>query len=284
VRAELAKAGHAVESELGGGGFRLDLAVADPSRAESCLLGIETDGARYRDARWARDRDRLRDSALRGLGWSLHRVWTADWHRSRSEALRRCLEAVERAKSGKSAASAPAPLGGLKRSTEEPPGWAPPAPYVPAKLALRVGSGDLADLDLAPALTQIVEAEGPVHELEVQRRLLEAGDARSTPRRQETIMSAMARAEASGRVRRRGAFLWPAKDPVVAPRDRSELPDASRGLDLVSDEECRAALERAQAESCGCGADEAAVQAVRLLGVKRNDEALARLVRIVTST
>jgi hypothetical protein len=129
-----------------------------------------------------------------------------------------------------------------------------------------------------------VEAEGPVHELEVQRRLLEAGDARSTPRRQEAIMGAMTRAEASGRVRRRGAFLWPVKDPVVAPRDRSELPDASRSLDLVSDEECRAALERARAESCGCDAGEAAVQAIRLLGVKRNDEALARLWKLSDPT
>ena len=63
----------------------------------------------------------------------------------------------------------------------------------------------------------------------------------------------------------------------MAPRDRSGLPDASRGLELVCDEECQAALLRAVDESCGCPREDAAAQAVRILGVKRNDEALSRL-------
>jgi hypothetical protein len=45
----------------------------------------------------------------------------------------------------------------------------------------------------------------------------------------------------------------------------------------VCDEECRAALQRAVKESCGCDPDEAAAQAIRILGVKRNDEAVVRL-------
>ena len=76
-------------------------------------------------------------------------------------------------------------------------------------------------------------------------------------------------------VTRRGEFLWRKKD--VVPRDRTKLPDASRKLDYVCDEECVAALQQALKESCGCDADEAAAQAIRMLGVKRNDEAMVRL-------
>jgi hypothetical protein len=76
-------------------------------------------------------------------------------------------------------------------------------------------------------------------------------------------------------VTRRGDFLWGRKGAV--PRDRTRLPDASRKLEYVCDEECVAALELAVRESCGCDPDEAAAQAIRMLGVKRNDEGVLRL-------
>lgn len=63
----------------------------------------------------------------------------------------------------------------------------------------------------------------------------------------------------------------------MAPRDRSGLPDGERGIETVCDEECQAALLRAVDESCGCPPEDAVVQAIKILGVKRNDEAQARL-------
>ena len=37
------------------------------------------DGATYHSAKSARDRDRLRQEVLEGLGWKLHRIWSTDW-------------------------------------------------------------------------------------------------------------------------------------------------------------------------------------------------------------
>lgn len=45
------------------------------------MLGIECDGATYHRAATARDRDKLRQMILEGLGWKLHRIWSTDlWH------------------------------------------------------------------------------------------------------------------------------------------------------------------------------------------------------------
>jgi len=72
VAAALRRAGYQLEAGVGSsGGYRIDLAVVDPASPGRYLLGIEFDGPRYQEARWARDRDRLRQTVLDGLGWKL---------------------------------------------------------------------------------------------------------------------------------------------------------------------------------------------------------------------
>jgi len=128
----------------------------------------------------------------------------------------------------------------------------------------------------------IVEDEGPVHVEEVKRRVLEAIQARSGPKRDAAIEDGVAMAVDRKIAQRKGDFLWGKGGAVL--RDRTKLPEASRQLEYVCDEECRAALQRAVKEACGCDPDEAAAQAIRILGVKRNDDAVARLKRLFPAT
>ncbi|MFJ4691096.1 DUF3320 domain-containing protein [Streptomyces sp. NPDC088766] len=89
--------GYDVQPQVGVAGFRIDMAVRHPEAPGSYALGIECDGAMYHSSRAARDRDRLREEILRGLGWNLHRIWGTDWYRNRRDAQRRLREAVEAA-------------------------------------------------------------------------------------------------------------------------------------------------------------------------------------------
>jgi very-short-patch-repair endonuclease/RecA/RadA recombinase len=70
---------YAVELQVGVSGFRIDLGVRHPDYPERFLAGVECDGARYHECKSARDRDRLREEVLRGLGWEIVRVWSTDW-------------------------------------------------------------------------------------------------------------------------------------------------------------------------------------------------------------
>ena len=73
--------GWEVHSQVGCSGYRIDLGVVDPKRPGRYLLGVECDGASYHSSRCARDRDRIRELVLNGLGWKLHRIWSTDfWH------------------------------------------------------------------------------------------------------------------------------------------------------------------------------------------------------------
>lgn len=71
--------GWIVHPQVGCSGYRLDIAVVHPNEPGTYLLGVECDGASYHSMPTARDRDRLRQLVLEGLGWKLHRIWSTDW-------------------------------------------------------------------------------------------------------------------------------------------------------------------------------------------------------------
>jgi DNA polymerase III delta prime subunit len=79
VAAVLRAAGHTVHERIGVSGYRIDLAVVDPTQEDRYLIGIECDGATYYASRTARERDKGRAQVLGFLGWRLTRVWAVDW-------------------------------------------------------------------------------------------------------------------------------------------------------------------------------------------------------------
>lgn len=79
VSAALAKKGWRVSSQIGVSSFRIDLGVVHPDYPGRFLAGVECDGATYHRSATARDRDKLREFVLRGLGWEILRIWSTDW-------------------------------------------------------------------------------------------------------------------------------------------------------------------------------------------------------------
>ena len=98
VTAAVRGRGYDVAEEVASGGYFIDLAIRDQASPGRYILGIECDGAKYHSARSARDRDRLRESVLEGLGWKLHRIWSTDWFRHPERELERTVQAIEKAK------------------------------------------------------------------------------------------------------------------------------------------------------------------------------------------
>ncbi|MDR7037977.1 very-short-patch-repair endonuclease/septal ring factor EnvC (AmiA/AmiB activator) [Methylobacterium sp. BE186] len=68
-----------VDHQVGVSGFRIDLGVRHPDHPEQFIAGVECDGASFHSSKSARDRDRLREEILTGLGWNVVRVWSTDW-------------------------------------------------------------------------------------------------------------------------------------------------------------------------------------------------------------
>lgn len=79
VAEQLERRGWQVVPQVGISGFRIDLGVRHPDLPGAYLAGVECDGASYHSAATARDRDKVREQVLTGLGWNILRVWSTDW-------------------------------------------------------------------------------------------------------------------------------------------------------------------------------------------------------------
>ena len=105
---ELARRGLTVHRQVGCSGYLIDMAISDPATGRY-LLGVECDGATYHSSATARDRDRLRQAVLEGLGWRLVRVWSTDWVRDRNGQVNRVLAALGGGESAHRPKPAPVP-------------------------------------------------------------------------------------------------------------------------------------------------------------------------------
>ncbi|MGN0422542.1 MAG: AAA domain-containing protein, partial [Lachnospiraceae bacterium] len=79
----LTEHGYKVSQYVGCSGYKIDIAVEHPSEIiHQFAAGIECDGYSYASSRTARDRDRLRGSVLKNMGWNMYRVWSAEWYKN----------------------------------------------------------------------------------------------------------------------------------------------------------------------------------------------------------
>ncbi len=67
----------------------LDLAVRDPRHPGRYLLGIRCDGRAWAALPTVRDRERLVEEVLHGLGWRVARVWSTAWLRQPEQVVAR---------------------------------------------------------------------------------------------------------------------------------------------------------------------------------------------------
>ena len=97
VTERLRAGGYECQDAVDASGFIVDIAVAHPDRPERHVIGIVCDGDSYHNSLSARDRDRLKEQVLLGLGWRLHRIWSTDWFSDPEHELERATQAIETA-------------------------------------------------------------------------------------------------------------------------------------------------------------------------------------------
>lgn len=86
--------GYETTPQLGVAGFRIDIGVKHPEHRSGYLAAIECDGASYHSGVSVRDRDRIRQEILEGLGWKgrIWRIWSTDWFRNPLAETERLLQ------------------------------------------------------------------------------------------------------------------------------------------------------------------------------------------------
>ncbi|MFC7909440.1 DUF3320 domain-containing protein [Streptomyces nigra] len=303
VLAVLRDWGYRVQPQVGVAGYRIDIGVRHPERPGAYVLGVECDGAMYHSSKAARDRDRLREQVLNGLGWRLHRIWGTDWYRGRAAAELRLKEAVEQAvargplmMSEGPELSADAGKERQTRALPEPEGrqleattvplseveyervpveveerqWS--APYRVAEVAVRPRH-ELHTVEAQPTLrkllAQVIEAEGPIHEDVLVQRAREAwGVSRAGNRIRDNVREVARALVRSGLVSSDAAFYDVQRDGVLKARHPVDVATARKVVHIAPAERYVALYELA-VECPGMSVDELIKQACEFFGWRR---------------
>lgn len=286
VAAALRSRGYDFHTNVGEAGIFVDIAIYDPAKPGRYILGIECDGDWYRQAKSARDRDRLREQALRDKGWNVHRIWSSEWFRRPKAQLDELVAIIEAAK------LEPDPLATEQspRSRAVPVDFetvehedyvevglvaleTPPAPaYVEASFSVPKHQYELHLVPpgrMASIVRGVVQVEGPVHCSEVAVRIRSLWDLQRTGGRiQAAVDDGIAQAVRDGLVVREGDFLlWPGREAV--PRDRSGAgSNTLRRPELLPPMEIDAAILSLVKENLGATLDEVALHVSRKLGYR----------------
>jgi very-short-patch-repair endonuclease len=297
----LAERGWEVHAQVGSAGFAIDLAVVDPGHPGRYLLGIECDGATYHSSATARDRDRLRQAVLEGLGWKIHRVWSTDWFHRPEQVLAKVLARLDELKAG----AVGGPSAGSP-SVSEVVASRPPAPRAPEQSAVgspSAGEGvvpsprppasngvvpyerdesALGDHDallrlsapgLGAVIADIVRAESPIHRDEALRALAARFRTKASKRVQEAFLRGLGVALSKPGISERDGFLWAGDPARVRVRSRAGECPVTRP-ELIAPEEFRAAVRLAVASEFGLERGALVASTARLLGFSRTGASL----------
>lgn len=269
--------GYDVVPQVGVAGYRIDLGIRHPLRPGEYVIGVECDGAAYHSARSARDRDRLRGDVLKGLGWTLHRIWGISWYRDRAGQSARLHEAIESAIFGGGEHNESVKRIAVEAEYEEfepsgVPDWATEystyegrPPYI---------AGELGSIEAVPALrkflAEVIRIEAPVHIDLVHKRVRDAyAVGRIGSQIRKNIDTALSRLEVDGVRVRRGS------DDVINLRDKLtvvRVPTAESNLRRVNElprSELVEALVQTTRDAVSIDQDALFVTVARLFGWKR---------------
>jgi very-short-patch-repair endonuclease len=92
VADSLREKGYEIDTQVGIGGYRIDIAV---KRDGKYILGIECDGKLYAISRSARERDYHRQKYLESRGWRIKRIWSMDWWRDPAAEVNRICAMID---------------------------------------------------------------------------------------------------------------------------------------------------------------------------------------------
>ena len=282
--------GYELTPQVGTAGYRIDIGVRHPDHPGVYALGVECDGYQYHSSKVARDRDRLREKVLRGLGWNLHRIWGTAWYRDRNGEERKLRAAIEHAIA--------APVHGLltditqsdqdqrpaiqteAATFDQAPPWA--TPYVVAQVPRLPHWIDPSEpgsyTGMAAGIRAVVMTEAPVHTAVLQQRLRDAWDIGHIGIRIRENIDAAIRVAG---VLRDGEFLTLTGAPPATVRTPTDA--CRRDVGHVHDHELSLALANLVRDAGGITHDELTTRVARLYGwTRRGPDITTRLHTLIT--
>ncbi|MDR2719766.1 MAG: DUF3320 domain-containing protein [Nitrososphaerota archaeon] len=318
IASEIQKLGYKVTPQVGCSGYKIDMGVIDPVNNGCYLLGVECDGTTYRSSNSARDRDRLREQVLKGLGWRIHRVWAPSWVARRDSEIKRLKEALEQAQKLQLDQEALKPVVDLKEDDVVEtdvrkvkfagiekigtpykiyPLKAAFNPYIKIQTEKSTHTSKQKNEFHYPEnreiqtrlLGELVEKEGPIHFDYAVERLADAwGIKRVTPKVNHAVQEVLNTLLRAQKVTIKGSFLWSPQQKDIQIRTPVDgIPETKRKLEQLPPEEVEAAMKLIVQYALGISDESLVAESAKIFGLTHTtdkskeyfNEILTRLIR-----
>jgi hypothetical protein len=303
VASEIQKLGYEVVPQVGCSGYKINIGVIDPVNSGCYLMGVECDGVTYRSSSSTRDRDRLREQVLKGLGWCIHRVWSPSWVARRDSEVKRLKDALEQAQKLQLDKESLKPSVDVKEDglieTEvrkvkfagiEKIGV--PYKIYPLKVAFNPYIKVQTDKSTRTSkqknefhypenreiqtrfLGELVEKEGPIHFDYAVERLADAwGIKRVTPKISHAVQEALNALIRDQKVVIKGSFLWsPTLKDVQIRIPVDGIAETKRKLEHVPPEEVEAAMKIIAKYALGISDESLVAETAKVFGLIHSTE------------
>lgn len=278
--------GYNVVTQVGCSGFRIDMAIKHPTHSGQFAIGIECDGATYHSSRTARERDRLRQTILEDMGWTIYRIWSTDWIKDQRTEEQKLVTAIEKALdrtidieySNTSVEQIPDAF-----VIEEPIAM----PVIPQKdygfveykqINIWNNSRNTSAEDI---ILKVIEAEQPIHFEELCRRVApKYGNEKVTSKIRHLVRMAFENS-LSNIVEQKDDFVTLADFDNLQVRVPKNESSYTRPIIYISDDELALAMTTIVQHSFGIGPDSLFVETAREFGFKRMGENIISSLRRV---
>ena len=276
--------GYEVEPQVGSSGFFIDLCVRDPAKPGRYILAVECDGASYHSSASARDRDRLRQGVLEGLGWRFHRIWSTDWFRNAPSEIERLKEAIELSityyqKVEGGLINTIKPVEKLTSQISREKASVKEQMLLPKYRLVthdEIGFYSVADFSeinadiLQIAIGKAVEVESPMHMQQLTTRLTSAaGFTRAGAKIKKRVLDQTKILVRQGRLKIEGDFVFLASQNQIKLRNWSDLDSGMRKIDYVSDLELRTSIHTTVQDALSIDKEDCISASLSLIGFKR---------------
>lgn len=283
----LSDKGYNVVTQVGCSGFRIDMAVKHPSHSGKFAIGIECDGATYHSSRTARERDRLRQTVLEDMGWSIYRIWSTDWIKDQKTEEQKLIAAIEKA---------------LERTSDDHIAEEDTFDDIDTTVSSIEIEEDF-DMDDMPddgfgfvpyqcvdvsyydflneygIISKVIEIEQPIHFEELCRRVAPVfGNQKVTSKIREGVESVF-RWHLAETIDRKGDFITMKDFDQLQVRVPNEDDGYVRPIAYISDEELGKAMRQIAKRSYGITPDDLFIATAREFGFKRTGENIVSALR-----
>ena len=276
-----------VHPQVGCSGYRIDIGVVDPRAPGRYLVGIECDGRTYHSGATARDRDRLRQHILEGLGWRIHRIWSTDWWLNPEGEVKKITERLQAILEEDDLPANESQVHGITTdvaedttsasTSEEAPSVETAGTALPvyAPVTLHTTSPDaFYEYRTAPLLTKqmsrVIDGEGPVSEAVLFRKVTRAWGLERTGSRIVERLKALVPPSASRTHEDQNTFYWPKSVQHGALsyfRIADETVSSKRHIDEVCIEEISALVLQVLHQAGSAPRQDVARSVCRLVGM-----------------